>query len=223
MNMDSFFDQVKQRKIGFSPMSSKKEDIMSGLEIQSVLENKKFFEAWSSARQLSNIRDLTDCYYYLFLRKVSKIPDSCPSNTRLNEKELCFLRCIAKKARDALGSVADLDMVKSINEHKEEIFSDTQTDCRFEYASVEFITDYISSFNFPSKDGLKYASLGYMTNSKVLIDRTRQIYGYLADHCPELIAYRHDDWDVITQKMTEAEMVLSEHGETGYFLRNCTV
>ena len=40
--MDSFFDQVKQRKIGFSPMSSKKEDIMSGLEIQSVLENKKF-------------------------------------------------------------------------------------------------------------------------------------------------------------------------------------
>lgn len=221
--MDSFFDQIKLRKIGFSPMSLKKEDIISGLEIQSVLENKNLFESWSSARQLSNIRYLTDCYDYLFLRKVSKISDSGPSNLRLNAKDLCFLRSIAKKAKDAIGTVTVVDMVKSINEHKEEIFSDTQTNSQLKYAAVEFITDYVSSFNFPSGDGYKYASLGYMTNSKVLIDSTRLIYSYLADHRPELIAYRHDDWNVIIQKMTEAERILSEHGETRYFLRNRTV
>lgn len=107
-------------------------------DVQSVLKNMNFFNLLFTRHPLSAVKDINDFYYFLLLRKISKIQEL------VRNKNICqLLKGIADQAASVYKQWKG-PAIKYINGHKEEIFSKSKTDSDLKYAALDFAVEFQS-------------------------------------------------------------------------------
>ena len=132
-------------------------------DVQFVVKNIKTFDSLLLAHPLSAVTDIHDFYHFLLIRKISKI-----QKLVRNQKDSESLN----KSKDKSANVYNLNgndpAIKYITEHKEDIFSEAQTDCDLKYAALDSIIDF--------QGGIK-----------------KCVFTYLCQECPFMIIERFDN------------------------------
>lgn len=158
-------------------------------DVQSVLKNRDFFTSLFTRHPLSAVTDIHDFYYFLLLRKISKIQEVVR-----NQNNLQLLICIACKADkiykqlkgNAIIYIGGKNKNKNNNKNnnnnndnnnnninnKKEIFSKSQTDIDLKYAALDFVIKF--------QCGIRH-----------------DVFEYLCQECPSMIIERFDDLDGI--------------------------
>lgn len=143
-------------------------------DVQSVLKNRDFFTLLFTRHPLSAVTDIHDFYYFLLLRKISIIQELVR-----NQDNSQALNDIADAATGVYMKWKG-PAIKYINDHNEEIFSESQTDRDIKYAALDSIIHF--------KGGI-----------------CNDVFKYLCQKYPFMIIERFDDLEDIFNKSTKTD------------------
>jgi len=168
---NSIISIIRRRNVPLVLRSSLFKNSLDALDfdIKSVLDNLDLLPSLFTDSELSTVTDTDALYCFLLTRKVSKmkVHDSQAENGVLHE----LLNRMADMASGAYHLAKD-NAIQCIKRHKEEIFPDPTPDAELEYASLDFILDFLPEFDQP-------------------------FFEYVGRNCFNLVVYRFNELDTV--------------------------
>lgn len=172
---------LDKNSIHISLWCSEESDLSVRLYVQSVVENREFFETLFTVHPLKEVKNPENLYYFLLARKISVMQKLEFENSNVSES----LKSIADIAhviyRSSKGKA-----IGYLKDHKEEIFSDSQHDNELKYAALDFIIE--------CRTGIDYS-----------------VFDYLCRHCFDLVISRFHELNCVFQKYKDLFKVLFSH------------
>lgn len=167
--MDSEIGSVKsflnKNNIHIALTYSGADDFSANLDIQCIENKSELFDGLFARYQSCTVGDLNTYYYFILIRKISKMKELVPLIADHGCAEL--LKRITDEAdnnfKQKKGSA-----VTFINGHKDDIFGHQQPDFEIKYASLDFMIECLA--------GIDYS-----------------VFKYLCRNCASLIIDRFDD------------------------------
>lgn len=209
--MESLKELLKNRGIMISLRNFSAQDLSTGWEVKTIVENQDIFDDLYFRFPLTGILSLDDYYLYLFSLKLASMSEIVPA--LLQDEHKTFIIKLSKCAEKATTAIGPGDVIKFINRSIQDIFDEVdkeETLYDIQFVTLDIIAKYSngisrSVFDFLCKD------YGYL-----LIDRFDQfektfeqypnlfesIYptGYLEEINPFRLEKTLDVWCYIIRK-----------------------
>ena len=178
--------------VSVSGSSKAKYSVAENSDAQFVVKNIESFALLFLSHPLSSVTNLDDFYYFLLTKKVLKIQELVrnKNNSELQNKS-------SVKSANVYKQLLGKDSaIKYINGHKEDIFSESQTDCYLKYETLDSIIDFQNAIH-------------------------KDVFKYLCQECPSMVIEWFDDLKGIfdkSYKNAEEEDLFTILFPSGHFL-----
>lgn len=157
-------------------------------EIQTVAENRDFFDSLFTKHPLSAVRDINDFYYFLLAKKISSMQGPVyPFSSQYSQ----LLKGIADKASD-IYKQGKRDAINYLNDHTDEIFQDSQSDCDLRNAALDSIIELQGAIH-------------------------KEVFKYLCQKRPSMIIERFDDLERVFDKAENSDLFTTLFPSGHYF------
>ena len=164
--MDSLQVLLQSKNIMISLRNYGPQDLGTGWEAKSVIENPDVFEDLYSRFPLTGLSSLDDYYLYLLSHKLVGMREVIPALLQDAHKDI--ISRLSDDAEKALSAVENGDVVKFINGNIHDIFDNDKTSHDIRFVTLDFIAKYSSGI---SRDTFAFLCRDY---GYLLIDRFDQ-------------------------------------------------
>ncbi|MBR4744125.1 MAG: hypothetical protein IK082_08050 [Oscillospiraceae bacterium] len=175
--MDSLKKTLDRRRIMISLRPFGPQDLGTGWEARSIIENPDIFEDLYSHFPLSGIYNLDDFFLYLLSLKLIRMREVIP--LLLHEEHKVVISRLSENAKQAISGISNGDVIRFINESIQDIFSEDTTSYDIRSVTLDLIAMYLL--------GINKETLGFLCNNYgyLLIDRFEQFEKVFEQH-PDL-------------------------------------
>ena len=164
--MDSLQDLFQSKNIIISLRNYGPQDLGTGWEAKSIVENPDVFNDLYSRFPLTGISSLDDYYLYLLSRKLVGMREVIPALLQDSHKDI--ISKLSDDAEKALSIVGNGDVVKFINGNIQDIFEKEKTSHDVRFATLDLVAKYSTGI---SRDTFAFLCSDY---GYLLIDRFDQ-------------------------------------------------
>ncbi len=164
--MDSLQNVLQSKNIIISLHNYGPQDLATGWEVKSIVENPDVFDDLYSRYPLAGLSNLDDYYLYLLSNKFVGMREIIPVLSQDAHKVIIFK--LSDDAEKALSSVSIGDVVKFINGNIQEIFDEDKTSHDVLIVTLDIIAKYVTGI---SRDTFAFLCRNY---GYLLIDRFDQ-------------------------------------------------
>lgn len=164
--MDSLQDLFQSKNIIISLRNYGPQDLGTGWEVKSIVENPDVFNDLYSRFLLTGISSLDDYYLYLLSRKLVGMREVIPALLQDSHKDI--ISKLSDDAEKALSVVGNGDVVKFINGNIQDIFEKEKTSHDVRFATLDLVAKYSTGI---SRDTFAFLCSDY---GYLLIDRFDQ-------------------------------------------------
>ena len=164
--MDSLQDLLPSKNIIISLRNFGPQDLWTGLEVKTVVENPDVFEDLFSRYPLTGLSSLDDYYKYLLFQKLVGIRKVIPLLLQDAHKDI--ISKLSDDAEKVLSVVGNGDVVKFINGNIQDIFDKDKTSYDVQFVTLDLIAQYSTGI---SKDTFTFLCKNY---GYLIIDRFDQ-------------------------------------------------
>ncbi len=164
--MDSLQDLFQSKNIILSLRNYGPQDLWTGWEVKSIVENPDVFNDLYSRFPLTGISSLDDYYLYLLSRKLVGMREVIPALLQDLHKDI--ISKLSDDAEKALSVVGNGDVVKFINRNFQDIFEKEKTSSDVRFVTLDLVAKYSTGI---SRDTFAFLCSDY---GFLLIDRFDQ-------------------------------------------------
>ena len=164
--MDSLQDLFQSKNIILSLRNYGPQDLWTGWEVKSIVENPDVFNDLYSRFPLTGISSLDDYYLYLLSRKLVGMREVIPALLQDSHKDI--ISKLSDDAEKALSVVGNGDVVKFINRNFQDIFEKEKTSSDVRFVTLDLVAKYSTGI---SRDTFAFLCSDY---GFLLIDRFDQ-------------------------------------------------
>lgn len=164
--MDSLQDLFQSKNIIISLRNYCPQDLGTGWEVKSIVENPDVFNDLYSRFLLTGISSLDDYYLYLLSRKLVGMREVIPALLQDSHKDI--ISKLSDDAEKALSVVGNGDVVKFINGNIQDIFEKEKISHDVRFATLDLVAKYSTGI---SRDTFVFLCSDY---GYLLIDRFDQ-------------------------------------------------
>lgn len=164
--MDSLQDLLQSKNIVISLRNYGPQDLRTGWEVKSIVENPDVFDDLYSRYPLSEISRLDDYYLYLLSRKLIGMREIIPA--LLQDAHKGIISKLSDDAEKAISAVGNGDVIRFINGNIQDIFNKDKTSHDVRFATLDLITKFSTGIN---RDAFAFLCKDY---GYLLIDRFDQ-------------------------------------------------
>ncbi len=164
--MDSLQDLFQSKNIIISLRNYGPQDLGTGWEVKSIVENPDIFNDLYSQFPLTGLSSLDDYYLYLLSRKLVGMREVIPALLQDSHKDI--ISKLSDDAEKALSVVGNGDVVKFINGNIQDIFDKDKTSHDVRFATLDLVAKYSTGI---SRDTFAFLCKDY---GYLLIDRFDQ-------------------------------------------------
>lgn len=157
--MDALKDILENKNIIISLRSFSPQDLGTGWEVKSIVENSSFFDDFYSRFPLSGIYNLDEYYLYLLSLKFIHMREVIPA--LLQDEHKVIISKLSDRAEQAISGITNGDVIRFINDNIQELFDKEKTSHDIRFVTLDLIAKYIS--------GMKRETLAFLCKN----------YGYL--------------------------------------------
>ena len=164
--MDSLQDLFQSKNIILSLRNYGPQDLWTGWEVKSIVENPDVFNDLYSRFPLTGISSLDDYYLYLLSRKLVGMREVIPALLQDSHKDI--ISKLSDDAEKALSVVGNGYVVKFINRNFQDIFEKEKTSSDVRFVTLDLVAKYSTGI---SRDTFAFLCSDY---GFLLIDRFDQ-------------------------------------------------
>lgn len=164
--MDSLQDLFQSKNIIISLRNYGPQDLGTGWEVKSIVENPDVFNDLYSRFPLTGISSLDDYYLYLLSRKLVGMREVIPALLQDSHKDI--ISKLSDDAEKSLSVVGNGDVVKFINGNIQDIFEKEKTSYDVRFVTLDLVAKYSTGI---SRDTFAFLCSDY---GYLLIDRFDQ-------------------------------------------------
>ena len=164
--MDSLQDLFQSKNIILSLRNYGPQDLWTGWEVKSIVENPDVFNDLYSRFPLTGISSLDDYYLYLLSRKLVGMREVIPALLQDSHKDI--ISKLSDDAEKALSVVGNGDVVKFINRNFQDIFEKEKTSSDVRFVTLDLVAKYSTGI---SRDTFAFLCSDY---GFLMIDRFDQ-------------------------------------------------
>lgn len=164
--MASLQDELKEKNIAISFRNYGPQDLATGWEVKSIVENPDIFVDLYSRYPITQLTSLDDYCLYLYSLKFIGMREVVPA--LLHERHKNIVSKLSDEAEDAISTVGNGDVIKFLNEHIQDIFDMDETTYDIRYVTLDLIAKY--------NTGIRKETLAFLCRDYgyLLIDRFDQ-------------------------------------------------
>ena len=164
--MDSFQDLLQSKEIMISLRNFGPQDLGTGWEVKSVVENPDVFDGLYSRYPLAGLSNLDDYYLYLLSLKLVGMREVVP--VLLQDAHKDIVTKLSDNAEKALSVLGNGDVIRFINDNIQDIFDEDKTSHDVRFVTLDLIAKYSTGI---SRDTFAFLCRDY---GYLLIDRFDQ-------------------------------------------------
>ena len=164
--MDSLQDLFQSKNIIISLRNYGPQDLGTGWEVKSIVENPDVFNDLYSRFPLTGISSLDDYYLYLLSHKLVGIREVIPA--LLQDAHKGIISKLSDEAEKALSSIGNGEVIKFINGNIQGIFDKDKTSHDVRFVTLDLVAKYSTGI---SRDTFAFLCSDY---GYLLIDRFDQ-------------------------------------------------
>ena len=138
--MDSLQDFLQSKNIIISLRNYGHQDLGTGWEVKSIVENPDVFDDLYSQYPLTGLSGLDDYYLYLLSCKLVGMREVIPVILQDAHKDI--ISTLSDDAEKALSVVENGDVVKFINDNIQDIFDKDKTSHDVRFVTLDLIAKY---------------------------------------------------------------------------------
>lgn len=139
--MESFRSLLENKNIQLSLYYYGDQDLGTGWEIKTIVDNQEIFVKMYSELSLSQIATIDDYYLYLLSVKLRDMRDIIPS--LLQEEHKIIISEISDHAEEIISGISNGDIIKFINENYQDIFNKDKSNHDMRMKTLDIITSFI--------------------------------------------------------------------------------
>lgn len=192
--MDSLKKFLERKNIMISLRFFGPQDLGTGWEVKTIVENPGVFDDLFSRYSLSGLSNLDDYYFYLLSLKLIRMREIIPE--LLQEAHKIIISKLSENAEHATSGITTGDVIRFINDNIQEIFDQEKTSHDIRFVTLDLIAKYISgmkreTFAFLCKD-FGYLLIDQFDQFEKVFELYPDLFEsiYLTGHLDEINSFR---------------------------------
>ena len=138
--MDSLKEFLENRKIKISLRYFGAQDLSTGWEAKTIVENQDIFDDLYSRFPLTEILSLDDYYLYLLSLKLASMKEIAP--VQVEDEHKAFIIKLSECAENATADIKNRDVIKFINQNIRDVFDKEKMSYDMRDVSLDIIAKY---------------------------------------------------------------------------------